>query len=72
MNVTKKSEYATKGAVTPKQAAAFLSVSVDTIYKLIKKKKLPSFPVESDMRIPKVALERYITDRITVPDTVGG
>lgn len=56
----------------PEDAAKFLSVSPATIYRLIRKKKLPKVLVGADIRVPTVALERYITDRITVPDAVSG
>ncbi|MBD5145435.1 MAG: helix-turn-helix domain-containing protein [Ruminococcus sp.] len=46
--------------LTPYEAAYELSLSLTTIYNLLRSKKLPGFKVGRTWRIPKEALEKLL------------
>ncbi|MFO8053156.1 MAG: helix-turn-helix domain-containing protein [Candidatus Omnitrophota bacterium] len=46
--------------MTPKQVAKYLSLHIITLYRLIKKGKLPSFKVGGQWRIKKDLLDSWI------------
>ena len=48
---------------TTQQVAEILQVSVQTIYDLVKRKKLNYFKVQHSLRIPASALERFTTTK---------
>lgn len=65
--IVTKAELAAKGGVSIKFAAEHLSVSTDTIYRLMADGKLAWFRVSRVRRIPRVALDQYIIDRMHAP-----
>lgn len=50
--------------ITPKQAAAYLGLHVITVYRLIKKGKLPGFKVGGQWRFKKDLLDNWILENI--------
>ena len=46
--------------MTPKQAAEYLSLHLITIYRLVKKRKLPGFKVGGQWRFKKDLLDDWI------------
>ncbi len=49
--------------LTVREVAAVLNVSKMTVYRLVNAEKLPHFRVETSVRIPADALNRYMQDR---------
>ena len=49
-----------KRLLTPEEAAAYLGLKVDTIYKKARLRELPSVKVGRALRFDVVALDRYI------------
>ena len=49
-----------KDVMTPKQAAKYLGISKPTMYKLLKKRKIPARRLGKQWRIPKVALDKFL------------
>ena len=49
-----------KRLLTPREAAAYLGLQVDTIYKKARLRELPSVKVGRALRFDVVALERYV------------
>ena len=49
-----------KRLLTPEEAAAYLGLKVDTIYKQARLRELPSVKVGRALRFDVVALDRYI------------
>ena len=49
-----------KRLLTPKEAAEFLGLQVDTIYKKSRLRELPSVKVGRALRFDVVALNRYV------------
>ena len=52
--------YIGKRLLTPKEAAAYLGLKVDTVYKKARRRELPSVRVGRSRRFDVVALDRYI------------
>jgi excisionase family DNA binding protein len=50
---------------TLEETAAFLKVHPSTIYRLLKKHKIPAFKVGSDWRFNQESVEKWIKDRET-------
>lgn len=46
--------------LTPKQAAEYLGVSKPTVYKLLKKRKLPARRLGYQWRISKTVLDKFM------------
>jgi len=46
--------------MTPKEAASYLGLHIITLYRLIKKGKLPSFKIGGQWRIKKDLLDSWI------------
>jgi len=55
-----------KRLLTPREVAAFLGLSVDTVYKKARLRELPSVKVGRALRFDVVALERYV-EQHTIP-----
>jgi excisionase family DNA binding protein len=53
-----------KDIMTPKQAAEYLGVSKPTIYKLLRKRKIPARRLGYQWRISKVVLDRFMEGKI--------
>ena len=49
-----------KRLLTPKEAAAYLGLKVDTVYKKARLRELPSVKVGRSLRFDVVALDRYV------------
>jgi excisionase family DNA binding protein len=49
-----------KRLLTPEEAAAYLSLKVDTVYKKARLRELPSVKVGRALRFDVVALDRYV------------
>jgi excisionase family DNA binding protein len=49
-----------KRLLTPKEAAAYLGLKVDTVYKKARLRELPSVKVGRSLRFDVVALSRYV------------
>jgi len=50
--------------MTVKEVAAYMRVHPSTIYRLIKKNRLPHFRVGSDHRFPKTAIDAWIEEQV--------
>ena len=49
-----------KRLLTPREAAAYLGLAVDTVYRQARLRKLPSVKVGRSLRFDVKALERYV------------
>lgn len=49
-----------KDVMTAKQAAEYLGISKPTMYKLLKKRKIPARRLGKQWRISKAALEKFL------------
>ena len=56
------------GILTPKEAAAMLKVSEQTVKELLRQKKLAGFKVGTLWRIPDAALQEYINSQLPKPE----
>jgi excisionase family DNA binding protein len=56
-----------KRLLTPGEAAAYLGLKTDTIYKKARLRELPSVKVGRALRFDVVALERYV-EQHTIPN----
>jgi excisionase family DNA binding protein len=52
--------YIGKRLLTPKEAAAYLGLKVDTVYKKARLREFPSVKVGRALRFDVVALDRYV------------
>ena len=52
-----------KRLLTPKEAAGYLGLKVDTIYKKARLRELPAVKVGRALRFDVVALDRYVEQR---------
>jgi len=58
-----KSEIRVREIMTPREAAAYLSVHVRTIYRLAKKGQIPGRKVGGSWRFKKNALDEWLSGR---------
>ena len=49
--------------MTLEETAAFLRVHPSTIYRLLKKRRIPAFKLGSDWRFSQESIERWIIER---------
>lgn len=49
-----------KDILTPKQAAKYLKISKPTMYKLLKKRKIPARRLGKQWRISKAVLDKFL------------
>ncbi|NPV09240.1 MAG: helix-turn-helix domain-containing protein [Anaerolineae bacterium] len=54
--------------MTPQQVAAYLQVNTDTVYRLIRRRKLAASRIGRTYRIPKADLEDFLMAQSTRPE----
>jgi excisionase family DNA binding protein len=57
------------GVMTVDELAAYLKVHPSTIYRLLKKKRLPGFKIGSDWRFTTASIEKWTETQPTSPVT---
>ncbi len=55
-------------ALTAKEASAFLKITTQTLYRLIKEDDLPAFRVASEWRFEQSSLETWVMDKMIIGD----
>ncbi len=54
--------------LTAKEASAFLKITTQTLYRLIKEDDLPAFRMASEWRFEQTALETWVMDKMMIED----